>query len=129
MQEEQNPLEEERRLFFVACSRAKESLFLTLHSSKDNKIFLRSIFLEEIKDNYENDYFLNNEEIFNTSIINSLKNNLIEYKDEEFDYIEEFLENYKLSATDLNLFLEDPFLFLNNVIFKYPFVDNEYTIF
>jgi hypothetical protein len=102
---------------------------LTFHSSKDNKIFLRSIFLEEIKNNYKETSFSNSEEIFNTSIINSLKNNLIQYKDEEFDYIEEFLENYKLSATDLNVFLEDPLLFLNNVIFKYPFIDNEATIF
>jgi hypothetical protein len=90
---------------------------------------LRSIFLEEIKNNYEEKTSFENEEIFNLSIINSLKNNLIEYKNEEFEYIEEFLENYKLSATDLNLFLEDPFLFLNNVVFKYPFIDNEATIF
>lgn len=129
LQEDVDPLEEERRLFFVACSRAKDELIFTFPSSKDNKIFLKSIFLEDTKSCYDIIEKFENNEIFNTSIINVLKNDLIDYWEVEFKYIEEFLENYKLSATDLNLFLEDPLLFLNNVIFKYPFVDNEATIF
>jgi len=47
----------------------------------------------------------------------------------EVDYIEEFLKNYKLSPSELNTFLEDPKLFLHNMIFKYPFAPNEATIF
>lgn len=129
LQEQNDPIEEERRLFFVACSRAKDELILSFPSSKDNKILLKSIFLEEIKECYESVDKFESNDTFNTSIINILKNELIEYTDLEFDYINEFLENYKLSATDLNLFLEDPLLFLNNVIFKYPFIDNEATIF
>jgi hypothetical protein len=39
------------------------------------------------------------------------------------------LQNYKLSPTDLNTFLEDPKDFLRNVVFKYPFTGNEFTIF
>jgi hypothetical protein len=49
-------------------------------------------------------------------------------KEEEL-YIQEFLKNYKLSASDLNKFIEDPRIFLRDVIFKYPFEDNEFTIF
>jgi len=39
------------------------------------------------------------------------------------------LKNYKLSPSDLNKFLEDPSVFLKEAIFKYPFEDNEATIF
>jgi hypothetical protein len=53
----------------------------------------------------------------------------MQVSDDEINYISEFLENYKLSATDLNTFLEDPLRFLQNSVFKYPFVDNEFTIF
>ncbi|MGB2111490.1 MAG: hypothetical protein ACPHY8_06900 [Patescibacteria group bacterium] len=62
-------------------------------------------------------------------IENDLQGNLIEYSQLEFDYIEEFLEKYKLSPSDLNVFLEDPFAFLQRVIYKYPFLDNKFTIF
>jgi len=48
---------------------------------------------------------------------------------EEELYIKEFLKEYKLSPSDLNKFLEDPKLFLRDSIFKYPFEDNEFTIF
>ncbi len=50
-------LEEERRLFYVACSRAKERLFLTFPSAVsfyNGTMFLPSRFLAEIdKENYE----------------------------------------------------------------------------
>jgi DNA helicase-2/ATP-dependent DNA helicase PcrA len=62
-------------------------------------------------------------------IENDLTWDLIEYSELEFDYIIEFLENYKLSPSDLNVFLEDPFQFLQRVIYKYPFLDNKFTIF
>jgi len=62
-------------------------------------------------------------------IENELKNDIISYDSKEFDYIEEFLQKYKLSASDLNVFLSDPKEFLQRVVFKYPFIDNEYTIF
>jgi hypothetical protein len=54
---------------------------------------------------------------------------MIKYSSLELDYIKEFLKNYKLSPSDLNKFLEDPNIFLKEAIFKYPFVDNEATIF
>jgi superfamily I DNA/RNA helicase len=44
-----DPIEEERRLFFVACSRAKKRLHLSFPASIENKPKLQSIFLSEIK--------------------------------------------------------------------------------
>jgi hypothetical protein len=54
---------------------------------------------------------------------------LISTSDEEIEYISDFLETYKLSPTDFNKFLEDPKQFLQDVVFKYPFTGNEFTIF
>jgi hypothetical protein len=53
----------------------------------------------------------------------------MEYRELEFDYIQTFLETYKLSPSDLNTFLEEPMEFLNRAVFKYPFIDNQFTIF
>lgn len=131
LQTEVDPIEEERRLFFVACSRAKKQLFLSFPLSIQNKIKLSSSFLKEIEWYFEN-YIFEEQDLqsaLESSIKNSLKTSLLNYSDEEFDYIKEFLESYKLSPTDLNVFLEDPLEFLKNVVFKYPFLDNDATIF
>jgi len=119
--------EEERRLFFVALTRAKKDLILSVPNSIDNKVKLHSEFLQEIKlaPKIAKDISLTNVVINEFKSINfdSLIN-----KEEEL-YIKEFLKNYKLSASDLNKFLKDPRMFLRDVIFKYPFEDNEFTIF
>lgn len=39
------------------------------------------------------------------------------------------LQNYRLSASDLSKFLEDPRRFLEEAIFRYPFADTPATIF
>ena len=122
-------IEEDRRLFFVAVTRAKKNLFLSFPAWIDIKPLIASSFIEEIDLFYETlDLGVKKEDI-KEAIENNLKNNLITYSNLEFDYIEEFLQNYKLSPSDLNSFLEDPLEFLNRVIFKYPFNDNEFTIF
>jgi superfamily I DNA/RNA helicase len=50
-------MEEERRLFFVACSRAKRELHLCFPLSVENKIKLASTFLGEIQANYQENPF------------------------------------------------------------------------
>lgn len=140
-------IEEDRRLFFVALTRAKENLYLSYPAWIWLKPLLQSSFIEEISWYYEeienidvgNEYFHSDEILKNGNenirsllveiIENDLKNSLIKHSEIEFDYIKDFLETYKLSPSDLNTFLENPMDFLNNVIFKYPFLDNKYTIF
>ncbi len=130
--EKETQNQEDRRLFFVAITRAKKELVFTRPAWKDNKPYIDSPFLLEIWINWE--YIENS--IKDTSIIETIKNELlpntqelIKTTKEELEYIKEFLENYKLSPTDLNTFLEDPKNFLRNVVFKYPFTWNEFTIF
>jgi DNA helicase II / ATP-dependent DNA helicase PcrA len=150
-------IEEDRRLFFVAITRAKNELYLSFPAWIWQKPLLQSMFVEEIKDCVEVVEYLplpnplafsgegeeqrggNKSPLswkerglggeVSKSIINELKNDIIVYSDLEFDYIEEFLKTYKLSASDLNTFLENPKDFLNKVVFKYPFEDNKFTIF
>lgn len=130
LQNEIDPIEEERRLFFVACSRAKKELILSFPLSVENKIKLASVFVSEIEGFIEKkDNLIFNPGFFEKSIINILKPKVIEYWKLEFEYIEEFLKTYKLSPTDLNVFLENPITFLHSVVFKYPFIDNDATIF
>jgi len=129
IQEVSNPIEEERRLFFVACSRAKNELILTTSLSNWNKINLVSAFVKEVESYFEKVETDISKDNIVSSITPVIKNKMINYSSREFDYIEEFLENYKLSPTDLNIFLDDPLEFLNRVVFKYPFVQNNATIF
>jgi hypothetical protein len=54
---------------------------------------------------------------------------LVSYGDDEIEYIKEFMKNYKLSASDLNCFLLNPKEFLDRTVYRYPFEDNENSIF
>ncbi len=132
-------IEEDRRLFFVAVTRARENLYLSYPAWIWTKPLLQSVFIQEIEWSFEeitppatlspSMRGIKGDLEIKQIIENDIKNELIEYGDREFNYIHSFLENYKLSASDLNTFLEDPLLFLNRVVFKYPFIDNQFTIF
>jgi len=130
--EKETQLQEDRRLFFVAMTRAKKELIFTRPAWKENKPYIDSPFILEAWIEAE----VVEEKIDNDSILDSIKKellgedeDLVKTSKEEISYISEFLENYKLSPTDLNTFLEDPKQFLRNVVFKYPFTWNEFTIF
>lgn len=130
LQQDFEPIEEDRRLLFVACSRAKKDLFLLSPLSSDNKLKIVSGFIWETKwyiDELQ-DIKISDESL-QKSIVSHLKPKLYKYWNLEFDYIKEFLETYKISPTDLNIFLDDPLKFLNQVVFKYPFLDNDALIF
>jgi DNA helicase-2/ATP-dependent DNA helicase PcrA len=121
--------EEERRLFFVGITRAKAKLFLSYCESDGNKMKIASQFLTELgiepSRNLEAvDYArVIAAELRPTALFAS------EMTEGEEAYVREFLQNYRLSPSDLSKFLEDPKLFLRDSIFKYPFEDNEYTVF
>jgi len=130
--EKEIQIQEDRRLFFVAMTRAKRELIFTRPAWKDIKAYIDSPFIletwieAEVKEDIELDE--NIKETIKQELL--WKDNLlIKTTKEEIDYIGEFLQTYKLSPTDLNTFLQDPKQFLKSVVFKYPFEDNENTIF
>lgn len=124
-----NSLEEERRLLFVAITRARKNLFLSYPTGKDQKVFIESQFIWEMSWFFEEISEQQNNIEIKEVISNSIKNELIHYSDLDLEYISNFLENYKINPSDLNKFIENPLDFLHSVIFKYPFIDNKFTIF
>jgi DNA helicase II / ATP-dependent DNA helicase PcrA len=128
--EKEMTLQEDRRLFFVAITRAKKVIYFSRPAGKGNKPYIESPFLLELWIDWKVQTKKLSEELLTESIYNDiLGEKFIQTSDEELEYISQFLENYRLSPTDLNTFLEDPMTFLENVIFKYPFTGNEFTIF
>lgn len=128
--EKEISIEEERRLFFVAITRAKKSLIFTFPWSKENKVLIKSSFIEETEAEFEKvDLEINETKLKEILISSMLDTKLINTNEDEINFIAKFLETYKLSPTDLNKFLEDPKKFLNEVIFKYPFLSNENLVF
>ncbi len=121
--------EEDRRLFFVALTRARDNLYLSYPAGTGTKPLLESQFIWEIAWKYTDEK--QNLELTKIQelVKNNLQNTLIKYSDLEIEYIKHFLESYKISPSDLNTFLENPVDFLHKVVFKYPFIDNKYTIF
>lgn len=121
--------EEDRRLFFVALTRAKDLLFLSYSAWSGTKVLLESPFIWEISEFLEINNIQSTQNEIRQISENMIKNSLIKHSDLELEYIKNFLETYKISPSDLNTFLENPIDFLNRVVFKYPFIDNKYTIF
>ncbi|KKP39872.1 MAG: DNA-dependent ATPase I and helicase II, DNA helicase II / ATP-dependent DNA helicase PcrA [Candidatus Peregrinibacteria bacterium GW2011_GWF2_33_10] len=129
-----NELEDERRLFYVAITRAKKSLYLSyaqkyLQNGTEKEV-IPSIFVTEIEKICE---FKDISEIEN-SVEERLKANL---KDKDLDIhkskIEDFaldkLENFTLSVTALNAYLYCPRKFFYNNILRLPRAKPSYMAF
>jgi hypothetical protein len=87
------------------------------------------VFLEEIAGSYLEISDYTSSWVLEEIVEADISNKLIQYSGIEFDYISEFLENYRLSPSDLNTFLSSPIEFLNRVVFRYPFSGNKFTAF
>ncbi len=123
----EDELEEERRLFFVALTRAKDELFLSFPMWSDTKAKLQCQYVQETGLQMNLIEWVDLCLVISNDLDSKIRIERL-YKEEE-EYILEFLKNYKLSPSDLNKFIEDPKMFLRDVIFKYPFEDNKFTIF
>jgi DNA helicase-2/ATP-dependent DNA helicase PcrA len=124
---EENKEEEERRLFFVAVTRAETRLYLSFSKQDEGKLLLPSSFINEALENTDEIIF--EPESLYEIIENASENKLIKPTQSEFDYIENFFENYKLSASHLNSFLNDPKDFLIIYVYRVPFEVNNAMIF
>ena len=118
--------EEERRLFFVAITRAKHILEISAPESDNGKPKVFSEFLSELPHRPEScpqklssDFLLR----AHTPIFQ------LQIEEADLNYMEAFLKNYRLSASDLNRFLKDPADFLQKSILRYPFEDVPALIF
>ncbi len=121
---EENKQEEERRLFYVAMTRAKEHLYLSYPSQDDTgKSLEASQFIAEVLENDQitkTTVALPDEEVirYQADILVSAAPPEIKLMDEE--YLKEALKNYKMSVTHLNKYLNCPLRFYFENVVRVP---------
>lgn len=135
--DDENKLESARRLFYVGMTRAKEHLQISFaEKTNEGKPLEHSQYMEEIisKTNLKiEEKHLSAEKISEyaalalTAADSSLSLRMTSTLDK--DYINSILENYSLSVTHLNKYLECPVAFYYENILRVPSAKNEYTAF
>ena len=101
-------IEDERRLFYVALTRAKREVSLSFARANDRqKLRLPSQFVSEIDEKFifKNDTSIL-EQKFDKLVLK--KNTVIPHKSEEKNYLRELFFDRGFSVTALNIFLECP---------------------
>jgi DNA helicase-2/ATP-dependent DNA helicase PcrA len=120
-------VEEERRLFYVAMTRAKNNLYLTWSKSygtgEAKKETNKAMFVEEIGENHT--YHLDTKKYHEQTIVWLEKYFGLIAKDNELpavsrEYVAKILENYALSPTGLNKYLKCPRKFFYEDILRIP---------
>ncbi len=117
--------EDERRLFYVAMTRAKKTLTLTLANANENgKAQTPSLFLEELgnegvtrRESFEDDP---NAAQLEERLLLNFQPIVREVSNEERDFVRGLLQNYTLSVTHLTTYLRCPRLFYYNVLLRAP---------
>lgn len=125
----ENNIEDERRLFFVAMTRAKSQLYISYSVKReDEKDLSKSVFVDELLKG-ENETVQNievsensiNEFQYLTMFLDEKEIKLIDN-----DLISEVLKKYKLSVTHLNKYLKCPMTFYFETILRVPTARNKH---
>lgn len=121
--------EEGRRLFYVALTRAKRSLKVTYAVLNENdKPMNKSVYVHELE---ESDACISFESEVDELLFMEFFNKTIDPVTEEFkgltqlDFVDKQLENFRLSATNLNNYLKCPVSFFYQNIVRVPSAKNE----
>jgi DNA helicase-2/ATP-dependent DNA helicase PcrA len=116
-----DPLEEERRLFFVAMTRAKKQLCFYSYTHDHNaKAISKSVFLSELSAQVKqtNIELGLEEQLDKLNIITHEQNPDFEFQEKEF--LRSISENYRLSVTHLNNYIDCPRKFFYQNFIKIP---------
>lgn len=119
--------EEERRLFFVAITRAKKELFVSFPEAIKNKAVVMSEFLSDTGYSVQQNPLVAQPELLLVTRDTSLFS--MKMQEEERAFLTNILRDYRLGPTDLSRFLDSPENFLQTVFLRYPFEDTPKTIF
>lgn len=115
--------EDERRLFYVAMTRAKQQLYITYpQQSGTGRALVPSLFVSELPNSTLQ--VLNSEPVEDEAFLR-LQTALLQapafnFGEREREYIKDLLENYILSASHLNAYLECPRNFFFSRILRVP---------
>jgi len=126
---EEDALEARRRLFYVAITRAKETLFISYaNKSPENKPLQRSAFVDEILE--ETNIAIEEREVDAAVVLEAQYLALTESKapvvpEADKAMITEVLENFTLSISSLNRFLKCPLSFYYEVVLRVPTIQSE----
>lgn len=126
--EKESKKSEQLRLLFVGITRSKHSLFLSYSNSIDSHPQeLTSYIAEILKD--ENIVETFNHELskdeYLFEIVSSIKKNSFDYTSAFKDELKARLENFILSPSSLNLYLNCPRSFLYSHVLKIPILDKD----
>lgn len=124
---EENVLEDERRLFYVAMTRAKTGLTISYSlQTPEEKPLQRSRFITELHEadvvNYDPEAVtaLSDEEMFDYGISQLLNKMESKFTFIDHDEVDKVLEKFKLSVTSLNKYLQCPVSFYFENILRVP---------
>jgi DNA helicase-2/ATP-dependent DNA helicase PcrA len=131
----ENKVEEERRLFFVAATRAEKQLTISFSSANDKgKELEASRFIEEMKEVENRDKIIDDEQKNISDVqLFTFKGKVMEHlelpENELIDHslIDEVLMDYQLSVTSLNKYLQCPIAFYYENIIRVPSARNAYA--
>lgn len=119
--------EDDRRLFYVALTRSKIKTYITWSKTKTNgKEMMNSMFLNEVGENMvavlEKDAqnLLKKSETLLEKILTSTNEPAKTYSDSEREFFKHLVDEFKLSVTALNSYLEDPHEFMINSLLRTP---------
>lgn len=128
--QEQN--EDERRLFYVAMTRAKHQLYLSYSKNNQNgKPQVPSLFLNEIGEDHlkvMNSTAIEDEALARLQTI-FLEVPRPDHTEEEQEFARGLLQNYTMSVTHLNNYLKCPRLFYYRNLLRVPSAMNKHAAF
>ena len=131
----EHKIEDERRLFFVAGTRAEKELFISYSAENDKgKELESSRFVQEIRESEDQAEIIDNKEInIEDDKLFDFLGGSLEYlvlpENEMIDskLVDEVLKNYQMSVTSLNKYLHCPIAFYYENIIRVPSARNSYA--
>ncbi len=125
-------INDERRLFYVALTRAKKNIFITYHESDESgKEILPSVFLSELKPEIV-------EKVDTTEFNQKIEKNkdllygagdLPAVRQVDKEFISELFYKEQFSVTALNNYLECPWKYFYRNLLRIPYVQEKYLLY
>ncbi len=118
--------EEARRLFFVGMTRAEKTLHISWSEDQTNA----SVFVTELLESgtCEKTTIAVSPEDVAQFVTKTLDNgSLFQHADMDYSWLDRFLENYSMSVTHLNNFLQCPLKFYYENVVRVPSAKNQYA--